>query len=40
MLVESGSHAELMSADGEYAKLYKIQAQAFSEGAAESIKQI
>jgi len=30
MIVESGNHGELLSADGEYAKLYKIQAQAFS----------
>jgi len=31
MIVESGSHGELMAAAGEYSKLYKIQAQAFSE---------
>lgn len=31
MIVESGSHEELMAAAGEYSKLYKIQAQAFSE---------
>ncbi len=36
MIVESGSHGELMSVAGEYAKLYKIQAQAFSEGQADS----
>jgi ABC-type transport system involved in cytochrome bd biosynthesis fused ATPase/permease subunit len=35
-IVESGSHGELMSAAGEYAKLYKIQAQAFSEVMAGS----
>lgn len=35
-IVESGSHGELMSAAGEYAKLYKIQAQAFSEGQTDS----
>jgi ABC-type multidrug transport system fused ATPase/permease subunit len=29
MIVESGSHEDLMSAAGEYAKLYKTQAQAF-----------
>jgi len=34
-IVESGSHGELMSAAGEYAKLYKIQAQAFSDGLAD-----
>ena len=36
MIVESGSHGELMSADGEYAKLYKIQAQAFSDSSIKS----
>ena len=34
-IVESGSHGELMSAAGEYARLYKIQAQAFSDGQVE-----
>jgi ABC-type multidrug transport system fused ATPase/permease subunit len=29
-LVESGSHCELMDIGGEYAKLYGIQAKAFS----------
>ena len=29
-LVESGSHSELMDIGGEYAKLYGIQAKAFS----------
>lgn len=30
-LVEQGTHEELISADGEYAKLHKIQAGAFTE---------
>jgi ABC-type multidrug transport system fused ATPase/permease subunit len=30
-IVETGTHAELMSTGGEYAKLYDIQAGAFSE---------
>jgi ABC-type multidrug transport system fused ATPase/permease subunit len=29
-LVEKGTHAELMEAKGEYCKLYKIQADAFT----------
>jgi ATP-binding cassette subfamily B protein len=28
-LVERGSHAELMAADGRYARLYRIQARAY-----------
>ncbi len=28
-IVESGSHEALISQDGEYAKLYNIQAKAF-----------
>lgn len=35
MIVESGSHGELIAGAGEYAKLYNIQAQAFTEGAAD-----
>ncbi len=31
-LVESGTHSELLALDGEYAKLYNIQAGAFSDG--------
>ncbi|KAF9552397.1 P-loop containing nucleoside triphosphate hydrolase protein [Agrocybe pediades] len=30
-IVESGTHVELMAAQGEYANLYSIQAQAFAE---------
>jgi ABC-type multidrug transport system fused ATPase/permease subunit len=29
-LIESGTHSELMDISGEYAKLYGIQAKAFS----------
>ena len=29
-VAEAGTHEELMSKDGEYAKLYNIQAEAFS----------
>ncbi|KAF9020484.1 P-loop containing nucleoside triphosphate hydrolase protein [Hymenopellis radicata] len=31
-LAESGTHSELLALDGEYAKLYNIQAGAFSDG--------
>ena len=30
-IVESGKHNDLLAADGEYAKLYNIQASAFKE---------
>ena len=35
-VAEAGTHDELMSKDGEYAKLYKIQADAFSSVAAST----
>ena len=28
-LVEQGKHSDLLNLDGEYAKLYKLQAEAF-----------
>lgn len=28
-LVEQGRHADLLALDGEYAKLYRVQAEAF-----------
>jgi ABC-type multidrug transport system fused ATPase/permease subunit len=31
MIAESGKHAELMNNDGEYKKLYDIQASAFQD---------
>lgn len=31
-IAESGTHGELLGMGGEYAKLYKIQADAFSSG--------
>ncbi|KAH6902076.1 P-loop containing nucleoside triphosphate hydrolase protein [Coprinopsis sp. MPI-PUGE-AT-0042] len=37
-LVEQGTHDELMGIDGEYAKLYKIQAGAFAETACETLE--
>ena len=30
-LVEAGTHAELMALDGEYRKLYDVQASAFRD---------
>ena len=36
-IVESGSHKELLSAAGEYANLYRMQAQALSEGSDPSV---
>ncbi|KAJ7486852.1 P-loop containing nucleoside triphosphate hydrolase protein [Mycena latifolia] len=33
---ESGTHKELMARDGEYAKLYNVQAQAFTESEVDS----
>ncbi|KAF8077616.1 P-loop containing nucleoside triphosphate hydrolase protein [Lyophyllum atratum] len=32
LIAESGSHEDLLKLDGEYAKLYKIQADAFASG--------
>ena len=29
-LVEQGKHSDLLAKDGEYAKLYKLQAEAFT----------
>jgi ABC-type multidrug transport system fused ATPase/permease subunit len=31
--VETGTHKELLARGGEYAELYNVQAQAFSDGA-------
>lgn len=31
-IAQSGTHEELLEVGGEYAKLYKIQADAFSSG--------
>jgi ABC-type multidrug transport system fused ATPase/permease subunit len=33
VVAESGTHQELLERNGEYAKLYNIQAQAFTQGA-------
>jgi hypothetical protein len=32
VVAESGTHEELLELNGEYAKLYNIQAQAFTQG--------
>ncbi len=34
-MAEAGTHAELMALDGEYAKLYNIQASAFTSVAKD-----
>jgi ABC-type multidrug transport system fused ATPase/permease subunit len=34
VIAESGTHAELMKNDGEYKKLYNIQANAFQDDGA------
>ena len=35
-LVESGTHGELMKKDGEYSKLYAVQAKAFTDSGGDT----
>lgn len=37
---ETGTHKELMSKDGEYAKLYNIQAESFLSEASNNVDEL